>query len=80
MKMFTLSEMRYLLEGSQSQEPKESLLPKTYSNRELENLIEKIDCHFLFNYNAQSFFNPKQACEMECFLELREEILNRLSL
>jgi hypothetical protein len=55
-------------------------LPKTYSNRELESLIEKIDCHFLFNYNVQSFFNPKQAYEMECFLELREEILNRLSL
>lgn len=78
MKMSTLSEMLSQLEESQFQEPKESTLLKTYSKSELEELIHAVDTYFLYTYNFNSFFSPQKAFEMECFLKLREEILNEL--
>ena len=78
MKMFTLSEMPFQQEESQSRGHKESTLLKTFSNSELEELIKQIDCYFLYNYSFNSVFNPQQAIEIECFLELRKEILNNL--
>jgi hypothetical protein len=51
---------------------------KTYSNDELEELIEAMDAHFLFNYNFSAIFSKKQAIEIELFLRLREDVLKYL--
>ena len=80
MKMFTLSEMLSQLEESQFPEPKESMWLKTYSKKELEELIEAIDTHFIYSYSFTSFFTSKTAIEMDLFLKVREEILKQIML
>ena len=78
MKTSTLSEMLSQLEELQYPEPKESMWLKTYSNDELEELIEAMDAHFLFNYNFSAIFSKSQAVEIELFLRLREDVLKYL--
>ena len=53
---------------------------KTYSKKELEELIEAIDTHFIYSYSFTSFFTSKTAIEMDLFLKVREEILKQIML
>ena len=77
MKMSTLSEMPLALEELQLAGHKESTLPKTLSNDELDEMIIAIDGYFFFHYNDLSFFDKKQQHEIEMFLDLRREISSR---
>lgn len=58
-------------------EPKEYTLPKTLSNRELEELLEAIDLQFLFTYNELDFFKKDKQEEIKLFLDLRNEVLTK---
>jgi len=51
-------------------------LPKTLSNKELEQILEAVDLYFLYNYNADSFLT-KQFNEIKLFLDLRSEVAER---
>jgi len=72
----TSSEMLSQLEELQFLEHKESTLPKTLSDNEIEDLLEAIDLYFLFNYDSDSFFGKKLG-EIKLFLDLRSEVLER---
>ena len=77
MKMFTSSAMPSQQEELQLVEPKASTLPKTLSNKELEDLLEAIDLQFLFTYNEYDFFKKGKQEEIKLFLDLRNEVLTR---
>ena len=51
-------------------------IPKTLSNKELEQMLEALDLYFLFNYDINSFFS-KELDEIKLMLDLRSEILKR---
>jgi len=76
MKISTSSETLSQLEELQYLVHKESTLPKTLSNRELEQILEAVDLYFLYNYNSDSFFT-KQFNEIKLFLDLRSEVAER---
>tara|TARA_B100000902_G_scaffold394406_1_gene450664 strand:+ start:59 stop:289 length:231 start_codon:yes stop_codon:yes gene_type:complete len=65
------------LEELLSAGPKESSLPKALSNRELEELLDAINLHFLFNYNEMDFFKKDKIEEIKLFLDLRHEVLSQ---
>ena len=58
-------------------EHKESTLPKTLSNKELEDLLEAIDLYFLWNYDVMSFYEKGTQDEIKLFLDLRSEVLSK---
>ena len=58
-------------------EAKESTLPSTLSNKELEDLLEAIDLQFLFTYNEYDFLKKNKQEEIKLFLDLRNEVLTR---
>ena len=75
--MSILSEMPSVLEELQSVEPKESTLPKTLTNNQIDDLIVAIDGYFFFNYDEYSFYDQNQIEEIRLFLDLRREVLTK---
>jgi len=76
MTISTSSEMLSQLEELQYLEHKESTLPKTLSNKELEDILEALDLYFLWNYDSDSFFT-KKLDEIKLMLDLRSELEER---
>ena len=54
------------------------MLPKTLSDKELEDLLEAIDLYFLMNYDVMSFYEKNTQHEIKLFLDLRNEVLGRI--
>jgi predicted P-loop ATPase len=69
--------MPSVLEELQLVGRKESMLPKTLTVNELDDLVNAIDGYFYFNYDEMSFFDKRQQSEIKLFLDLRSEVLSK---